>query len=126
MRGPHCIYRRKSYGIDALLFDLYSGKLSYPKPHLMACFSLEGDVIIVKGAFRHTSHRRVSESAEPSSNLTCDMCQSIVVECDFRSRVLREERTIKIRGSRGTGLGRRVGYLFVFELSAHSRLLAKK
>ena len=54
------------------------------------------------------------------------MCQSIIFECDFRSRVLREERAIGKRGSRGTGLGRRAGYLSVFEVTVHSRLLNKK
>lgn len=126
LRGLHCIYGGKSYGIDALLFDPHPGKLWYPEPHLEACFSLEGDVTIVKGAFKHRSCRRVSESAVPFPNLTCHMCQSIVFKCDFRSRVLREEHALEKRGSRGTSLGRRGGYLSVFELSAHSRLLTKK
>ena len=103
-----------------MLFDPHPGKLWYPEPHLEACFSLEGDVTIVKGAFRHRSCKRVSESTEPFRNLTCDMCQSIVFECDFKARVLREEHAVEKRGSRSTGLGRRVGYLSSFEVSAHS------
>ena len=65
LRGPHCIYGGKSYGIDALLFDPHPGKLWYPEPHLEACFSLEGDLTIVKGVFRHRSCRKVSKSTEP-------------------------------------------------------------
>ena len=126
LRGPHCIYGGKSYGLHSLLFDPHPGKLWYPEPHLEACFSVEGDVTIVKGAFRHRSCRRVSKFGKPFPNFTCDMCQTIVSECDFRSRVIREERAVEKRGCRGTGLGRRVGYLSVFELSVHSRLLTKK
>ena len=40
--------------------------------------------------------------------------------------MVREERALEKRGSRGTATGRRVGYLSALELSAHSRLLAKK
>ena len=126
LRGSHYIYGEKSYGIDALLFDPQPGKLWYPEPHLKSCFSLKGDVTTVKGAFRHRSCRRVSESVEPFPNLTCDMCQNIVFECDFRARVLRKEGAVKKRGSRGTGMGRRVGYLSLFEMCAHSQLLTKK
>ena len=126
LRGPHCIYGGKSYGIDALLFDPHPGKLWYLEPHLEACFSLEGDVTIVKGVFRHRSCRRVPESAKPFPNLICDMCKSIVFEHDFRSHILREEHVVEKRGSKGSGLGRRACYLSVFELSAHSRFLTKK
>ena len=126
LRGPHCIYGGKSYGLHSLLFDPHPGKLWYPEPHFEACFSVEGDVTIVKGAFRHRSYRRVSEFAKPFPNFTCDTCQTIVSECDFRSGVIREERAVEKRGCRGTALDRRVGYLSVFELSVHSRLLTKK
>ena len=126
LRGPHYIYGGKSYGIDALLFEPHPENLWYPELHLEACYSLEGNVTIVKGVFKHNSCRRVFEFAEPFPNLTCDICQSVVSDCDFRSRVLYEECAIGKHGSRGTSLGRQACYLFVFELSGHFRLLTEK
>lgn len=80
----------------------------------------------MKGTFRHRSCRRFSSSTKPFPNFTCNMCESIVDESDFRLRVGREERAVEKRGSRGTAAGRRVGYLSAVELSAHSQLLAQK
>ena len=120
------MYAGKSYPIDPLLFDPHPGKNWYPEPYLEAFFTVGSDLVLVKGSFRHRSCRRFSSSNTGFFNFTCDMCESIVDESDFRLRVVREERALEKRGSRGTATGRRVGYLSALELSAHSRLLAKK
>lgn len=67
--------------------------------------------------------RRFSSSNTGIFNFTCDMCESIVDESDFRLLV---GRVVEKRRSRGIATGRRVGYLSAVKLSSHSRLLAKK
>lgn len=54
------------------------------------------------------------------------MCASIPLENDFRLRVVREDRAREKRGSWGTGSGRCLGYLSIFELSSHSRETTNK
>jgi len=63
LRGPNCVYGGKSYGIDGLLLDPHLVKLWYLEPHLEASLRMDGDVIIVKGAFKHRSCTRVSMPA---------------------------------------------------------------
>lgn len=126
LRGPHCVYGGKSYGVDGLLFDPHPGKVWYAEAYLEALFQVGDHVVIVKGAFRHRDCTRVSISGEPFQNFTCSKCCSIVLEPDFRSRVVREERAVEKRGFRGTGLGCRAGYLSVFELCEQTRKLKKQ
>ena len=126
LRGPVCLYGGKSYSIDALLFDPHVGKVWYPEPYLEALLRVQDDVVIVKGSFRHRKCKRISLSKEPFPGFTCSMCAAIVFETDFKLRVIREEHAVEKHGSRGTGAGRRVGYLSLFELTSHSRTLAKK
>lgn len=105
MRGPNFVYAGKSYGIDGLLFDPHPGQLWYPEPYLEALLKVDGDVVIVKGAFRHRSCTRFSMSGEPFQNFTCSMCSSIVLETDFRLRVVREKHAVEKRGLKDTGRG---------------------
>lgn len=126
MRGPNCVYAGKSYDINGLLFDPHPCKLWYPEPRLETLLKVDGDVVIVKGVFRHRSCTRYSMSGESFQNFTCSMCSSIVSEIDFILRVVCEEHAIDKRGLRDTGRGRRVGYSSVFELCSYSRTLAKK
>ena len=57
LRGPCCMYAGKSYPIDPLLFDPHPGKNWYPEPYLEAFFTVESDLVLVKGSFRHRSCR---------------------------------------------------------------------
>jgi hypothetical protein len=41
-------------------------------------------------------------------------------------KVMREESVVEKRGSRNTGEGRQLGYLSIFELAIHSRIISKK
>jgi hypothetical protein len=41
-------------------------------------------------------------------------------------RVMREDSSLEKRGNRNTGTGRRLGFLSVLELAAHSRIITKK
>ena len=120
------MYGRKSYGIDSLLFDPHPGKAWYPEPHLKALLHVEEEIVIIKGSFRHQDCKRVSLSGKSFTGFTCSMCSSIVLETNFRLRIVREEHAVHKCGSRGTGAGRRVGYLSLFELTTHSRILTKK
>lgn len=80
----------------------------------------------MKGAFRHRECKRFSSFADPFPGFTCSMCCSIVSETDFRLHVVCEEHCLEKCGSRGIAPSRRIGYLSIFELTSHSRVLAKK
>jgi hypothetical protein len=41
-------------------------------------------------------------------------------------RVMREESVVEKRGSRNTSEGRQLGYLSIFELATHNRIISKK
>ena len=64
--------------------------------------------------------RKMSILGHPFDNMTCSMYDTMLQENDFRKRVLREDSNPKKRGTRGTCAGRKLGYLYVFELVAHS------
>ena len=124
--GPYCVYAGKSYAINGVLNDPHCGKLWYSEPYLEALLRVHGEVVVVKGAFRHRSCIRFSIFGKPLVDFTCSMCSSIVSETEFRLRVVREEHAMEKRGFRDTRMGRRAGYLSVLELRSHSRKLVKK
>ncbi len=71
--------------------------------------------------FRHRDFPWISNFGEPFSNFTYDACFRIPQELDFKKRVIQEDATIVKRDVRGTGFGRRLGYLSIHELFAHSK-----
>ena len=80
----------------------------------------------VEGCLRHVQCARLSTSGYPFQNFSCSACTRIPQEMDFRLRVGREDAALEKRGCRGTGEGRRIGYLSMHELAKHSRIIAKK
>ena len=54
------------------------------------------------------------------------MCNTIPQENKLRQRVMQEDSNAENRGTRGTCVGRKLSYLFVLELVAHSQKVAKK
>ena len=120
------MYAGKSYDILTLLEDPHVGNNWFPEPHLSSTIELEGQKIVVNGAFRHKECLRFSMSGGPFTDFTCTMCTRIPHEKDFRCRVVREDNSVEKRGFRGTAGGRRVGYLSVSELTVHNRLITKK
>jgi len=109
-----------------LLHDPHPSKLWYPESHLEAFFNLNGEVDLVKGAFRHRSCKRFSVFVEPFPNLTYSIYELIVFESNCRLQVVQKELAIEKRGSRGIGASRQASYLSMLELSTYSRLLTKK
>jgi len=69
---------------------------------------------------------KVDNLGDGFTDLACSMCASIPLENDFRKRVVREDRSIEKRGTRTTGAGMRLGYLFVFELAKYGRDMRRK
>jgi hypothetical protein len=86
----------------------------------------DGHSLDIKGTFRHRSCVRFAVYKEPFQNLSYCMYSAIPQEKDFRMHMVREARCIEKRGSRGTGDGKRLGYLAAAELCAHSCCLKKE
>lgn len=76
---------------------------------------------VIKGLFRHQQCNLVSALGGGFTDLTCEKCWSILKEHDFRFRVLRELEAVEKRGTRGTGQGRRLGYLTMPEIQLQAR-----
>jgi hypothetical protein len=75
----------------------------------------------IDGCFRHRDCPWIFNSGEPFTNFTYDACFRIPQEFCFRKGVVQEDVTIVKRGVRGTRFGRRLGYLSIHELFAHSK-----
>jgi len=125
-RGPNVVYGGVSYSITSLLEDRHVGVSWHPEPHVEASVSVRDTEVQVQGTFRHKKCRRVSLFVGGFPNLTCPSCAEIPLECDFRQRVVREDKSIVKRGLRTTSSGMRVGYLSMNELLRHSRYVARK
>jgi hypothetical protein len=120
-----CSYAGVQYHVKGLLEDPHARVNWYPEPNLTAVVQRNNSELTVNGNFRHILCRRISVTREPFGNLYCDMCADLVHKWDFH-KVVWEDTAEEKRGTRGTGRGRRLGYLGVCELSAHSRVSLPK
>ena len=125
-RGPSCTYGGAKYSVKSLLADPHSGVEWYTEPHLVGLVPVGSNVIMIDSAFRARDCNRFVVSGEPFPALTCYNCAKIPNMNDFRKQVTREHIRVEKRGGRGTGGGRRLGYLSVIELAAHGRILSKQ
>ena len=125
-RGPIVSYGGNFYPVRALLDDPHSGVLWYPEPELIASVHVRKENVEVRGTFRHRNCDRLAIGMQPFVNLTCCKCALIPLQHDFRMRVRREESALLKRGHHSTALGIRLDYLFVLEVSRHTRSLSKK
>ena len=80
----------------------------------------------VNGCFRHRMCIRVAVTGKAFPKMTCAACRSIPGDDDFRLRVTYEDRAVEKRGTRDTGMRKKIGYLSVNKLSNHSRNVMKK
>ena len=120
-RGTIVVYAGKSYKVTALLDDPHPGVNWYCEPHVSASFAVGSGRVIVSGCFKHRECVRFSTSGQSFVDFNCAFCVRIPLEIDFRLRVVREDRAVEKRDSRGTGLGRRLDYLSTKEVVHHSR-----
>ena len=125
-RGPIVEYGGNSYPVESLLNDRHCGVLWYPEPHLRAKIDIQGQAVLVSGAFCDIHCSRLSVSREPFPNLTCSMYALIPVQNDFRMRIRREEHALIKRGHRSAASGIRLGYLSAVEVCKHTRSLSRK
>lgn len=125
-RGPFAVHEGKMFEVLRLLFDAKPGQSWFREPWLQDVVVVDRACVQINGTFRHRSCLRMSMTNEPWKNLTCSECANIPFETDFTFRVVREERALEKRGSRGIEGGRRIGYLTLLELTMHSRIVSKK
>ena len=119
-------YGGNTYVVNTLIKDPHSGVNWYPKPHLRVAIEVRGVVVDVSGTFWHRKCIRMAMSLEPFPYLTCHMCARIPRENDFRMRIKKEAHALLKRGHTTTGGGIQLGYLFVYEVSKHTRELSAK
>jgi hypothetical protein len=124
--GKQCAYANKSYAMQGLLQDPKPGVNWVQESYVVANVGCEGSVKIVRGTFRHITYVRLSTFGLLFPNLTCSSCSKIPQEKDFRMQVMREDRSLEKRGTRGTASGHRLGYIFVLELAKSCRIITKK
>ena len=96
------------------------------KPSTTADFVFRGQLVLIRGCFRHVQCKRLCATGEPFTNFICSNCMEIEQANDFRLRVQREGRALVKRGRRDIQQGRRIGYLQITELASQSRTLGRK
>jgi hypothetical protein len=121
-----CTYSAMPYGVKALLQDPSPRVNWVPEPYTSTFVNYNNEVKIIRGTFRHLQYRRICVTDSSFTDLTCSNCQRIPQEGDFRMRVTQEDHSIEKRGTHSTANRRKLGYLSVFELAKHSRLIQKK
>jgi hypothetical protein len=121
-----CEYAGKSFCVSRLLMDPKPGKNWFAEPHTRGTVGVRGNEKMISGCFRHVNCSRLSSSGFPFTHFCCHACNQIPQEMDFRLRVVREDAALEKRGCRGTGDGRRIGFLSMQELANHSRVTMKR
>jgi hypothetical protein len=108
------------------LHDPFLGFAWVAKPQTKMELKLRCLEYKIDGCFQHRDCPWIFNFGEPFINLTCDVSSRIPQEPDFRKKVVLEDVAIIKRGARRTRFGRRLGYLSIHELSAHSHAICGK
>ena len=119
-------YAGKSYRVESLQNDSKIGSVWMAELSTTADFVFRGQLVLIRGCFRHVQCKRLCATGEPFTNFICSNCMEIEQANDFKLRVQREGRALVKRGRRDIQQGRRIGYLQITELASQSRTLGRK
>ena len=123
-RSKTTAYAGKSYKVLGLLNDPHPGVNWYCEPPISCGFTVDGSLVSVNGCFRHQQCVCFSASGKSFLDFSCGACTHIPLETNFRLRVVREDRALEKRGTRGTEARRRLGYLSLLEVVCHNRSIS--
>lgn len=112
--------------MSLFLFDPQPSQNRYLKPYVRSSFVADGFSVMVNNIFCTIQCFCIPSATYPWINQTCTMCTKIPLKSDFCGRVMCENHSVEKRGCMFSEGGRRLGYLFLDELGAHSRVIRKK